>query len=412
VLDLEKVAPFLLKLYEIVSSPASDDLVCWSEHGETFKIVNRTKFAGDVLPLYFKHDNLRSFIRQLNIYGFQRCTNAPGSRDNTMEFFHPSFTRNGASDLKDIKRGNQVKSSKRQDMEETSFHEGPDENSSGISQNGHKRPRIDYSVFHSDVARLQQNLDDLETDLKQHSMQVQQKLALILRALDDTPVPRSLPSGVAADTPGPRLEADCADEPSYLMPKGVHSATDEAMGAEPNGALERRGVTSGGMRSSTTSSTQSFGAVASMGSSGDLATAYLAAAGHHIPTAEVLESGHTTTSRSASVATVGLPNDFGERKRMAATGLPTNLHGSLGQVSFNASPAGFDVSLTVPYDGGTAINSATAGVYSGGRWCDGWGTSPTPSDGRRVASYSRAELLPSGSPTRRSVPGIGLIGGR
>ena len=45
-LEVDKVAPFLLKLYEIVSSPVSDDLVCWSEHGETFKIVNRTKFAG------------------------------------------------------------------------------------------------------------------------------------------------------------------------------------------------------------------------------------------------------------------------------------------------------------------------------------------------------------------------------
>ena len=44
-LEVDKVAPFLLKLYEIVSSPVSDDLVCWSEHGETFKIVNRTKFA-------------------------------------------------------------------------------------------------------------------------------------------------------------------------------------------------------------------------------------------------------------------------------------------------------------------------------------------------------------------------------
>ena len=72
-----------------------------------------------------------------------------------------------ASDLKDIKRGNQVKSSKRQDMEETSFHEGPDENSSGISQNGHKRPRIDYSVFHSDVARLQQNLVENQSLLDQ-----------------------------------------------------------------------------------------------------------------------------------------------------------------------------------------------------------------------------------------------------
>ena len=61
-----------------------------------------------MLPLYFKHDNLRSFIRQLNIYGFQRCPNASG-RDRTMEFFHPMFTRNGARNLKDIKRGNQSK---------------------------------------------------------------------------------------------------------------------------------------------------------------------------------------------------------------------------------------------------------------------------------------------------------------
>tara|TARA_B110001452_G_scaffold244969_1_gene229336 strand:- start:489 stop:830 length:342 start_codon:yes stop_codon:yes gene_type:complete len=60
--------------------------------------------AQEVLPLYFKHDNLRSFIRQLNIYGFQRCPNASG-RDRTMEFFHPMFTRNGARNLKEIKRG-------------------------------------------------------------------------------------------------------------------------------------------------------------------------------------------------------------------------------------------------------------------------------------------------------------------
>ena len=77
-LELERVAPFLIKLFEIVSSAACDDLVCWSEQGETFRIVDRTRFAQNVLPLYFKHDNLRSFIRQLNIYGFQRVPNQSG----------------------------------------------------------------------------------------------------------------------------------------------------------------------------------------------------------------------------------------------------------------------------------------------------------------------------------------------
>mmetsp|Transcript_38187 Transcript_38187/g.126466 ORF Transcript_38187/g.126466 Transcript_38187/m.126466 type:complete len:246 (-) Transcript_38187:113-850(-) len=216
-LELDKVAPFLIKLFEIVSSPASDNLVCWSEHGESFKIVDRTKFAQDVLPLYFKHDNLRSFIRQLNIYGFQRCQNSSG-RDRTMEFFHPMFTRNGMRNLKDIKRGNQ---SKKNDTVE----DGVDEveqpqacpqslvallppspaplaaarsrcaapppcapsSAAPASLAQAKRPRVDYSTFKTDVARLQKNLEEFEHDLKQHTLQVQQKLAYILSALDDTP---------------------------------------------------------------------------------------------------------------------------------------------------------------------------------------------------------------------------------
>lgn len=44
-LELDKVAPFLIKLFEIVSSPASDYLICWSDHGDSFRIIDRTKFA-------------------------------------------------------------------------------------------------------------------------------------------------------------------------------------------------------------------------------------------------------------------------------------------------------------------------------------------------------------------------------
>lgn len=180
-LELDKVAPFLIKLFEIVSSSASDDLVCWSEHGETFRIVDRTKFAQDVLPLYFKHDNLRSFIRQLNIYGFQRVPNASG-RDRTMEFFHPMFTRNGVRNLKDIKRGNQIK--KQEEEVET-----PEVDQAPTQAPAAKKQRTDYSAFKVDVARLQKSLQDFEHDLKEHTLQVQQKLAYILSALDDQPPP-------------------------------------------------------------------------------------------------------------------------------------------------------------------------------------------------------------------------------
>ena len=44
-LELDKVAPFLIKLFEIVSSPASDYLICWSDMGDSFRIIDRTKFA-------------------------------------------------------------------------------------------------------------------------------------------------------------------------------------------------------------------------------------------------------------------------------------------------------------------------------------------------------------------------------
>jgi len=61
-----------------------------------------------------------------------------------------------------------------------------------------KKARHDSSTFKTDVARLQKNLDAFEADLKEHSMQVQLKLAYILSALDDSSEPQMPPPDAGA----------------------------------------------------------------------------------------------------------------------------------------------------------------------------------------------------------------------
>jgi hypothetical protein len=95
----ERVAPFLVKLYEIVSSESLNQHITWSAAGDTLRIVDPAGFARDVLPRYFKHSNLRSFIRQLNMYGFCR---GPTKGARVIEFFHERFCRGGRAHLKQV----------------------------------------------------------------------------------------------------------------------------------------------------------------------------------------------------------------------------------------------------------------------------------------------------------------------
>lgn len=89
--------PFLTKTYEMVDDNQTDSLIRWS--GETsFVVLDPGKFSVTVLPRYFKHNNLSSFVRQLNIYGFRKVNSS------SWEFTNDSFQRANPGRLREIKR--------------------------------------------------------------------------------------------------------------------------------------------------------------------------------------------------------------------------------------------------------------------------------------------------------------------
>lgn len=100
--DGSALPPFLTKLYELVET-ASAKHIEWCDEGATFRITNASLFAHDLLPLYFKHNSLASFTRQLLTYGFKRCHSPPGS-GATLEFSHEHFRRGDRASLRLIRR--------------------------------------------------------------------------------------------------------------------------------------------------------------------------------------------------------------------------------------------------------------------------------------------------------------------
>ncbi|XP_038271175.2 heat shock factor protein 3-like isoform X2 [Dermochelys coriacea] len=103
------VPGFLAKLWALVEDPGSDDVIAWGRDGQSFCILNEQKFAKELLPKYFKHNNICSFIRQLNMYGFRKVIALENgmitaAKSAAVEFQHPFFKQGKANLLENIKR--------------------------------------------------------------------------------------------------------------------------------------------------------------------------------------------------------------------------------------------------------------------------------------------------------------------
>lgn len=67
--------PFPLQLYkllELAEESGDTDIVSWLPCGTAFRVHDRDKFAKKFMKTFFKQSVFKSFLRQLNMWGFQR----------------------------------------------------------------------------------------------------------------------------------------------------------------------------------------------------------------------------------------------------------------------------------------------------------------------------------------------------
>jgi hypothetical protein len=61
----EKTSPFVTALYNMTMDPKNKNVITFSEDGMSIEIKDVSTFCSKILPLYFRHNNLSSFVRQV-----------------------------------------------------------------------------------------------------------------------------------------------------------------------------------------------------------------------------------------------------------------------------------------------------------------------------------------------------------
>ncbi len=87
-----KVVPlsFPQQLMDVLSDEKLSDVISWLPHGQGWIILDKQRFAEEVLPNYFeKKSKWTSFTRKLNRWNFTRVTRG----DEVGSYYHPLFQR-------------------------------------------------------------------------------------------------------------------------------------------------------------------------------------------------------------------------------------------------------------------------------------------------------------------------------
>uniref|UniRef100_A0A0D9QZ66 HSF-type DNA-binding domain-containing protein n=1 Tax=Chlorocebus sabaeus TaxID=60711 RepID=A0A0D9QZ66_CHLSB len=116
------VPAFLSKMWTLVEETHTNEIITWKQNDQ-FLVLDEQRFAKEILPKYFKDNNMANFVRQLNMYGFRKAIHIDSGtvkqeRDGPVEFQHPYFKQGQDDLLENIKR--KVSSSKPEENKNSS----------------------------------------------------------------------------------------------------------------------------------------------------------------------------------------------------------------------------------------------------------------------------------------------------
>jgi len=105
---------FIHSLFEMSSSDVNKSVIGFSKDGDCLEIRDSKRLGNEVLPRYFKHQQLNSFIRQLNNYGFRTIPSA--SNSTVFQTFVHEFFHRGRMDLLSliIRKGSETTTGKKE----------------------------------------------------------------------------------------------------------------------------------------------------------------------------------------------------------------------------------------------------------------------------------------------------------
>jgi hypothetical protein len=94
------IPSFIRKTYDILEEARFPQYIDWSPEGTALVIKKPSEFSQKVLPIYFKHNNFTSFVRQLNMYDFHK------KRTQGLDhvYIHDLFQKGKRNLLQGIKR--------------------------------------------------------------------------------------------------------------------------------------------------------------------------------------------------------------------------------------------------------------------------------------------------------------------